>query len=116
MKLTTTRKITNNAGESVTVTFHVDFSNASDQQMAEWALSNRVIAGQKVWRALSADEIRQNINGKTFDARTIGRSIQSREKRIETIMNSMGVTRKVAEMIVDDPDTLNKKVEAAENE
>lgn len=111
MQKQTTRKITNHAGEEVTVTFTVDFGNASDAQMAEWALSNRVIAGQKVWRNLSAQELRDNVNGRTFDARNIGKSIESREKQIDKLVNTLGVSRKVAEMILDDPDSVNEKID-----
>lgn len=111
MKLTTTRDVTNHNGETISVTFTVDFSTASEEEKAKWALSNRVIAAQKAWRPLSRDDIVANVHGKTFDARFIGRSIQTREKRIEQTMATMGVSRKIARYIVDSPDKLEKMVD-----
>ncbi len=102
MKKRTTRKITNHAGETVTVTFTVDFAGASEDQMAEWALSNRIIAGQKVWRNLSAEAIRKLVDGKTFDARTIGRKIENPEEAIQKIEQSIeGMDAKAAAALLE---------------
>ncbi len=110
MKLTTTRTITNNAGDKVNVTFTVDFSNASEEDMANWALSNRVISGQKVWRELSKDEIMTNVNGKTFDARNIGKSIVSKDKQIKKVAETFGVDYEIAKTIVENPELIKQFV------
>lgn len=116
MKQTTTRKITNHEGVSVTVTFTVDFGNASPEQMAEWALSNRVIAGQKVWRNLSAEELQDSVNGKTFDARHIGKGIESRAKQLKALQDKLGVSEKVAELILDNPGELEAMVDKSKKD
>lgn len=110
--MTTTRKIKASNDEKVTVTFTVDFSNASDEDLMEWALSNRVIAGQRPWRELSPEEIRQSVHNQTFDATTIGQKIRSREDQIKATMNpALGIDREMAEWIVDNPEEYKKMLD-----
>ena len=106
-----TVSITNNNGDKVQVHITVDFANCTDDQLVDWALSQRIIAGQKVWRELSREEIEEQVDGRTFDARYIGHKLESRQKQIAKLVNSLGVSEKVAEMILDNPQMLDEKVE-----
>jgi len=101
-------KITNENKETVQVSVTVDFSQASEEELMSWALSNRIIAGQRVWRKLSVDEIYENVNRQTFDARTIGQSIKSRKDKVEAIAAALGIDAELAESLVDNPDLINK--------
>jgi len=99
-----TLDVKNHNGVKVRVNIDVDFSNASRDQIIEWALSNRVIAGQRVWRDLTADEIKESVDGQTFDALTIGYKIQSREDKIKSTINpALGIDRELATWIIDNP-------------
>ena len=112
MKKKTTRRIKSSTDETVTVTFTVDFSNASEDQILEWALASRVIAGQRPWRELSPDELRASVDGQTIDATAIGQKIRSREDQIKaTIAPALGVDREMAEWIVDNPAEYKKMLE-----
>ena len=93
--------ITNDAKEKVQLAITIDFSIASDVDIKQWLCSNRIIAGQRPWRALSADEIR-SLDGMTILATEIGKKIRSREERLATY-TTMGIPRDVAELAVDEP-------------
>lgn len=113
MKKKTTRTITNHADEKVQVTFTVDFTNCTKEELVEWALSNRVISGQKVWRDLSKDELKANVDGQVFNAKTIGQKVESKDKKVKKIMETFGVSQEIATMIVDNPDELNSLIDAS---
>ena len=100
-KVRHTFSITNDAKEKVQLAVTIDFSTASDTDIKSWLVSNRVIAGQRPWRALSADEIRA-LDGQTIMATEIGRKVKSREERIATYVG-LGLPRDLAELAVDDP-------------
>ena len=109
----TTRRVKASDDSYVTVNVSIDFSNASREQIIEWATSNRVIAGQRVWRELAPDEIRSSVDGQTFDAVNIGRKIRSREDQIKQTMNpALGIDRDMAEWIVDNPEEYRKMLES----
>lgn len=107
--------ITNAKDEKVQLTIKIDFSNASDTDLKAWLCSNRAIAGQRPWRALSKDEL-VKLNGMTFMAETIGQKVKSlkettaallsqfsgksREEIIESFMNA-GVPKEKAELMAD---------------
>ena len=93
--------ITNDAKNKVQLAVTVDFSTASDVDIKSWLVSNRIIAGQRPWRALSASEIRE-LDGTTILATDIGKKIKSREERIATYVSS-GLPRLFAELAVDNP-------------
>ena len=116
MKKKTTRTITNHADEKVQVTFTVDFTNCTKEELVEWALSNRVISGQKVWRDLSKDELKANVDGQVFNAKTIGQKVESKDKKVKKIMDVFGVDKDIATMIVDDPEGLTNMVQQLKNE
>jgi len=75
--------IKNDAKEQVQLKITLDFSTATDSQVKSWLSSNRTIAGQRVWRAMSATEIKK-LDGTTFDAASIGRKVQSDEEKFRT--------------------------------
>ena len=114
MKRTTTRTITNHAEEKVQVTFTVDFTNCSKEELIDWALSNRVISGQKVWRDLSKDELKANVDGQVFNAKTIGQKVESKDKKIKKIMESFGVSKEVATYMVEQPEKLDSMIADAQ--
>jgi len=90
MKQTTTRTVLSQPdNKHIQFTVTVDFSNASDEQMAQWALGNRIIVGQKQWTKLTAEELRKYVDGKTFDATTIGQKVESPEKAARKAMESI---------------------------
>ena len=93
--------ITNDAKEKVQLTVTVDFSTASDVDVKSWLVSNRIIAGQRPWRALSRDEIKA-LDGTTILATEIGKKIKSREERIRLYVG-LGLPRDMAELAVDNP-------------
>lgn len=73
LSLTTTRSNRNKSGGSTSATFTVDFSGCTVSDVLNWALSTRVISGQRVWEKFSADEILTKVNGQTLSALTIGK-------------------------------------------
>ena len=106
-------EVKSNSNEKVRVNIAVDFTGVTRDQLMDWALSNRVIAGQRPWRELSNKEIRDKVDSQTFNALTIGRKIQSREDQVKATMNpAAGVTRELAEWIVDNPEEYKKMLEA----
>lgn len=108
----TTRRVKASDDSYVNVTVQIDFSSATREQIIEWATSNRVIAGQRVWRELDPSEIKTSVDGQTFDAVNIGRKIRSREDQIKQTMNpALGIDRDMAEWIVDNPDEYRKMLE-----
>ena len=94
--------ITNDHDEKVTVSVKIDFRTASDQDIKGWLVSNRVIAGQRPWRALGKVEL-ESMKGTVFVAQDIGRKIKSREERIQAHVNA-GIPRKLAEVAIDNPE------------
>lgn len=108
----------NDAGERVQTTIKIDFSSASDDDIKSWLTSNRVIAGQRVWRTLSVDEIKSTVDGGTFMAQHIGRKIRSERERIADYVNA-GIPENIAKMMVRNPEKANeifKSVDVDENE
>lgn len=84
-----TFSITNDADEKVSsVTINIDFTNVNDTDIKSWLCSNRIIAGQRPWRKLSKAEI-ENMNGRTFDANTIGQKVKSEEEIINDAKRAM---------------------------
>ena len=109
--------VTNHEGDEVKVNVKVDFTNATRDQLLEWAVSSRIIVGQRVWRDLSKKELESKVEGKTFDALTIGHKIKSREDQVKATMNpAAGVTRELAEWIVDNPVEYRKMLETMKSE
>ena len=74
-------KVTNHDKEEVKVTVTIDFSEVAREDLMKWALSNRVICGQKIWRELSTEEIKKYVDGQTFHAYDVGRKIETPEEK-----------------------------------
>ena len=72
--------ITNDAGDKTSITIGIDYTSATDNDLASWLNSNRVISGQRVWRKMSLDEIRE-LDGTTFIANIIGQKIKTMAER-----------------------------------
>jgi hypothetical protein len=72
-------RVTNDNKEKVTISVNFDYRNVAENDMLDWASSNRVIAFQRVLRTLSANEIKA-LDGRTIDARYAGHKIESDEK------------------------------------
>jgi hypothetical protein len=106
--------ITNSNDEKVSLTVAVDFSTASDSDIKAWLVSNRIIAGQRPWRALSKIEL-ESLNGKTFVAQNIGQKVKSREEQIQQLV-AAGLPRKLAEFSVDNPQAFQEAVNCLEVE
>ena len=75
-------KVTNRDKETVKVTVSIDFSNVEREDLMAWALSNRIISGQKIWRDLSKKEIEEYVDKHTFHAYDVGRKIETPEERL----------------------------------
>jgi hypothetical protein len=78
-------KVTNTKGDAVTIVVIIDFSTSSDSDIRAWLASDRIIAGQRPWRALSADEIKE-LDGQTFNANSIGTKVKSRSEQLNDLM------------------------------
>ena len=90
MKQTTTRTVLSQPdNKHIQFKVTVDFSNATDEQMAQWALGNRIIVGQKQWTKMTEAEIKKYVDGKTFDATTIGQKIESPEQAAKKAMEAI---------------------------
>ena len=72
--------ITNDAGERTSITVSIDYTSASDNDLASWLNSNRVISGQRVWRKMSIEEINE-LDGEVFIANNIGQKIKTLAER-----------------------------------
>lgn len=116
-----TLSITNNHDDKVQITISVDFKTASDIDIKTWLTSNRVIAGQRPWRALSKDELTA-LNDTTFIAQNIGQKVKSREEQLTSLENgfiSAGVNAAKAELLamtaLDNPELLEIKQAPTDN-
>jgi len=109
-----TFSITNDATDKVQLRVKIDFSTASDVDIKSWLVSNRVIAGQRSWRALSKTEL-EDLQDQTFVAQHIGRKVKSREERIQELVTA-GLPRKLAEFSIDNPEQFQAIVGGLETE
>ena len=104
--------ITNAQGEKTTVSVKIDFSTCSDNDLKNWLVSNRIIAGQRPWRSLSLDELKA-LNGTTFNANSIGQKVRSRDEQkndlITTFVNAgvkLEQATALAEAALNNPESL----------
>lgn len=104
-----TFKVTNDKDQSVQIAVDIDFSDATDEQKEGWALSNRIIALQRVLRPLSVEEIKA-LNGTKFMSTQCGKKVKSREEQVRDIKAKFGVSQKIAEWAVDNPDEFQEKI------
>lgn len=89
-------------GPSTQITVWIDFSNAKDDEIKNWLASDRAIAGQRPWRTLSIEEI-DDLDGRTFQASTIGQKVKSRAEQIAELV-SAGIPESLAGFALDNPD------------
>ena len=83
--------ITNDAGDKTSITIGIDYTSASNNDLASWLNSNRVISGQRVWRKMSLDEIKE-LDGQTFIANNIGQKIKTmaeRKREAQTTLDAL---------------------------
>ena len=92
-------KVTNDNKAEVQLSVKIDFSSASDQDIKNWLVSNRVIAGQRPWRSLSQTEL-LDLHGMTFIAQDIGKKVKSRQEKIDLYVTN-GFTETMAVAMVD---------------
>ena len=78
-------KVTNAKGDAVTINVIIDFSTSSDSDIRTWLASDRIIAGQRPWRALSKKEI-EELDSQTFNANSIGTKVKSRSEQLNDLM------------------------------
>ena len=97
--------ITNDGDEKTSLTINVDFTSASDIDIKNWLVSNRIIAGQRPWRKLSLAEL-VDLDGSTFIAQSIGQKVKSRSEQIQALVNA-GLPENIAIMAIDNPSTFN---------
>jgi len=60
----------------------VDFTGCTINELLDWGLSNRVIAGQRPWEKLSPAEMMDMVDKGTFHAKTIGQKVVSNEEKM----------------------------------
>ena len=92
-------KVTNASDVEVQLRVKIDFTSAPNQDIINWLVSNRIIAGQRPWRALTQAEL-LGLDGMTFVAQEIGRKIKSRSDQIQQYINA-GFTEIMAVAMVD---------------
>jgi len=92
------------SGEKVQLTIEFDFSGVEESQIIDWALSNRVIAFQRVLRTLSKEEA-EKLNNSTIHALECGKKIESKSEKIQKLV-AAGIPRKIAELAVENPEAL----------
>lgn len=98
--------ITNDAKDKVQLAIDIDFRTSSDIDIKSWLAGSRTIAGQRPWRAMSVEELRE-MNGQTFQACDIGRKVKTRTERM-AIYTAAGFPEDLAALAVDRPDLLQK--------
>ena len=113
-KVTHAFNITNHGKEKVQVSVTLDFTTSSDADIKSWLASNRVIAGQRSWRALSKGEL-EELDNRTFLANAIGRKVKSRAEQIAVYVN-MGLPETLAELAVDNPTKFQEAMHTVETE
>lgn len=108
-----TFSITNEAGDKVKLDCKFDFRSVTLESVRSWLVANRVIAGQRPWRALSKEELIE-LNGKTFNVNSIGQKIRSRQEQKNDLVNtftnagmSLSKAEELAEKVLDNPESLN---------
>lgn len=109
-----TFSITNDAKDKVRLTIEVDFSTASDVDIKGWLVSNRVIAGQRPWRKLSKEGLK-DLDGEVFVAQSIGQKVKSRTEKAQDLINA-GIPKDLAGFAVDNPAKFKEIMEACKSQ
>lgn len=103
-----TLSITNEHDEKVTIKVKFDYSTTSNADIIAWLNANRAIAFQRPARKLSVEEIK-SLDGSTIEAKSAGRKVQSREEKVQNLINA-GMPRKLAEFSIDNPQAFEQVV------
>ena len=77
MKVAHAAKCRNTSGESIMQHFTIDYTGCTLGEVLFKAVSTDTISGQRAWEKMSAAELLENVNGKTFLAKIIGRKVKS---------------------------------------
>lgn len=97
--------------QEVELPVEVDFSDATQDEILDWAMSNRKIALQRVLRQLSVKELWEyKSSGLKVKSRDCGRKIESREDKIKRLEDA-GLPREVAELAVDNPNKMKGMID-----
>ena len=72
----------NSTEDSIPVQFKIDYSGCSLDELVTWATRKLTIDLNRACENMSADEVRENVNGQTFHARSIGKKVKSRSEKI----------------------------------
>ena len=75
-------KVTNDNGDAVQLKLTFDFSNASDNEIKGWVVSNRAIAWQRPARAMDNIELNE-CDGMTIAASDAGKKVKTKAERIK---------------------------------
>lgn len=106
---TATFKVTNKNDQVVQISMLIDLESATKEQKEAWALSNRIIALQRVLRNLSVNEIKA-LNGSTILATDCGKKIKSRDEKLGEIKSRFGLDDETANWAVDHPAEFQQKL------
>jgi hypothetical protein len=100
--VTTTRSCRTSNGSSHSFTFTLDYTGVTVADLIKWGTSNRVIAGQRVWEKMTKAELDSSLEGKTVKVASIGKSVKTREQRINDVMAAIpGMSLEMAAHLVD---------------
>jgi len=86
-----------NIGDSVSVSFTIDYMGCTVADIVEWATSTKVIAGQRAWEKYSPSELKEKVHGKTFHASSIGQKIVS-DKELAQRLGKDRLLKMISEM------------------
>lgn len=95
-------KTTNDWDNEASMSASIDLSGMHIRDLGVCATRDLIIKRQRVERKLSVPEIEAH-KGETIHWSQMGLKIKSREEKIAEVQGLTGVTREVAEMIVDNP-------------
>ena len=112
VKTTCKTTVGGKGGEEVRNLIYIDFSTASDTDIKTWLCSNRVIAGQRPWKAMSEEELTE-LDGTTFIAQSIGTKVKTKAEQIQTLV-SAGLSEKLARFKLDSPEKFQAAIDKYE--
>lgn len=101
-KVTHSFGITGDTGWKSKATIEIDFSGVSDADIKSWLASNRIIAGQRVWRAMDLEEFESSVNGQVHTASDIGKKVKTKAEKVSALM-AIGLPEDLAKLAVDNP-------------
>jgi len=97
IKVERAAKCRTSSGDSISVSFTIDYTGCSVGDLVEWATSTKVIAGQRAWEKYSPSELKEKVHGKTFHASSIGQKIVS-DKELAQRLGKERLLKMIAQM------------------